>query len=559
MPFTSQHPEVAVVGAGPVGLSAALQLARRGIAVAVLEQRATPSDLPRAHVVNARTMELFRQWGIAEAVQAKGLPAHLSTSFGWLSALAGQEIATLDYIAEDAAELSSPERLCSCPQDLIEEVLREALLAQPTATLTYGAEVTGYAAAGHRARLTVRQADGTRELAVRYVIGADGSRSRTRELAGLGLERSMPLGRRVNIYFRSDLTAITRGRPHILWTIMSAATQGIFIALDGASRWVYSVELGPGEEVADYPAERCRELLRLAVGDPVLEPEILATFLWRVDMALAERFAAPPLFLAGDAAHQFPPMGGFGMNSGIQDTHNLAWKLAAVLRDGASPALLDTYDAERRPVAVYNAEQCMENARKQMEAAALMSSPEVLALMASAAGEEPRAQFAAGVRMQQPEFHSQGQQFGYVYRSAAVVGDGTTAPTSTIADYYATASPGARLPHLRLAGADGSKPSTIEVAGERWTLLVAGPALAWEPAIDAKHGLSDLRVVAVGAGTDWSEVTPGAFRAAYELDEGGAALIRPDGHVAARWRSLPRDPAAELTRVSDQVLGTAML
>jgi hypothetical protein len=201
----------------------------------------------------------------------------------------------------------------------------------------------------------------------------------------------------------------------------------------------------------------------------------------------------------------------------------------------------------------------MENARKQMEAAALMSSPEVLALMASAAGEELRAQFAAGVRMQQPEFHSQGQQFGYVYRSAAVVGDGTTAPTSTIADYYATASPGARLPHLRLAGADGSKPSTIEVAGERWTLLVAGPALAWEPAIDAKHGLSDLRVVAVGAGTDWAEVTPGAFRAAYELGEGGAALIRPDGHVAARWRSLPRDPAAELTRVADQVLGTAML
>jgi 2-polyprenyl-6-methoxyphenol hydroxylase-like FAD-dependent oxidoreductase len=557
MPFTNDTPEVAVVGAGPVGLSAALQLARRGIGVEVLEQRTTPSDLPRAHVVNARTMELFRQWGVADAVRAKGLPAHLSTSFGWLSSLAGQEIATLDYIDEDSAELSSSERLCSCPQDLIEEVLREALTAQPAATLTYGAEVTGYGTANGGATLTIRQGGETRRLAVRYVIGADGARSRTRELGGIGLERSLPLGRRVNIYFRSDLTAITRGRPHILWTIMSADTQGIFIALDGASRWVYSVELAPGEEVADYPRERCTDLVRLAVGDPGLEPEILATFLWRIDMAMAERFAAPPLFLAGDAAHQFPPMGGFGMNSGIQDTHNLAWKLAAVLRDGASPSLLDTYDAERRPVAVYNAGQCMENAQQQQEAAALMSSPGVLALLASDEGEELRSQFAAGVQLQKPEFHSQGQQFGYVYSSAAIVGDGTTVPVSTIADYYATASPGARLPHLRLLDGEGARVSTVEIAGERWTLLVAGPASAWETD-NGKHMLSDLNIVAVGAGAGWSEATPGAFRTAYELGEGGAVLVRPDGHVAARWRSLPHDPAAELARVAGQVLGSEM-
>jgi putative polyketide hydroxylase len=198
-----------------------------------------------------------------------------------------------------------------------------------------------------------------------------------------------------------------------------------------------------------------------------------------------------------------------------------------------------------------------------MEAAALMSSPEVLALMTSEAGEELRAQFAAGVQLQKPEFHSQGQQFGYVYRSAAIVSDGTTAPASTIADYHATASPGARLPHLRLVDADGARVSTIELAGERWTLLVASPATpgadpAWEPAADAKHGLSDLRVVPVGAGTGWPEAVPGAFRAACELDEGGAVLVRPDGHVAARWRSLPPDPAAELARVADQVLRPSM-
>jgi 2-polyprenyl-6-methoxyphenol hydroxylase-like FAD-dependent oxidoreductase len=555
MPGTPDSPEVAIVGAGPVGLSAALQLARRGIAVEVLEQRSVPSDQPRAHVVNARTMELFRQWGIADTVRGTGLPAHLTLGFGWLASMAGQEIATLDYLDEETAELSSPERLCSCPQDLVEKSLRDALASQPTARLTYGAEVTGYQAASDGAILSVRQVGGERELTARYVIGADGARSRIRKLGDIDVERSLPLGRRVNFYFRADLTAITRRRPYILWFIMSAATQGIFIALDGETRWVYGVEMAPGEEIGDYPPGRCRELIRLAVGDPGVEPEILGTFAWRIDMGVADRFAVPPLFLAGDAAHTFPPMGGFGMNSGIQDAHNLAWKLAAVLRDGADPGLLDSYDAERRPVARYNAQQSMINAARQQEAFALMADPEALALLASDAGRAARERFAAGVQLMKPEFLSQGQQFGYVYQSAAIVSDGTTAPESTIGEYRATASPGARLPHVRLVASDGSRPSTLEVAAERWTLLVAGAAAPWLAADTAQSRFGSLWVVAVGADEDLREAEPGAFQAACELEPGGAVLVRPDGHVAARWRSLPADPAAELARVADAVLG----
>ncbi|MFE2183566.1 FAD-dependent monooxygenase [Streptomyces sp. NPDC059455] len=439
----------------------------------------------------------------------------------------------------------------------------------PATTVSFGQEAIGHRVEQGRSVLTVRGADGDRELSARYVVAADGGRSAMRNLTGIKVERGVALGQRVNIYFHADLAAQTRNRPYLLWTIMAPDTQGIFIALDGHSRWLYSIELLPGETLADYTQARAVQQLRLATGVPDLEPDIRSMLLWTIGMGVATRFSTNGVFFAGDAAHTFPPMGGLGMNSGIQDGHNLAWKLAAVLRGGAAPELLDTYEAERRPVALLNAEQCMANAAAQQQAAKMMSDPALLDLMASEAGAEVRAQFAAGVEVQKAEFHSQGQQFGYVYDSDALIPDGTVAPTSKVAEYRATAAPGARLPHLRLVDTSGNRPSTVELSGTGW-LVLAGPAgRSWIDAAAQVTAFGFLGAVVIGAAViggepgerAYAEAVPGSFSALYGIENEGAVLVRPDGHVAARWSSGVPDAAGALRAVAEKVLarGTAVV
>lgn len=564
--MTSKTPtetfDVAIVGAGPVGLAAAIDLARRGRSVVVLERRESASTQPRAHVVNARTMEIFRGWGIAEPVKAAGLHPDLARGFSWLTAMSADALATLDYVDEETAERHSPERLCSCPQDRIESTLLQRLGEFPTATVRFGTDVTAVEDHGQGGvDLTVRTAKGAETVHARFVLAADGANSTVRNLVGAGLTRSAALGRRANIYFHADLSEVARDRPNILWFILSLETSGIFISLNGRDRWVYSVEVGPDTDVAaEFTDAHCVELLRLATGVPDLEPEIQSVLAWRVDMAIADRWRVGSVFLIGDAAHQFPPMGGFGMNSGIQDAHNLVWKLDAVLAGVGGDALLDSYEAERRDVALYNANRSMENAKNQQEAAAFMSNPEVLRLLAAEEGDEMRAIFAQGVEQQREEFHSQGQQFGFVYSSSAVLDDGTPAEVSTVTEYVMSSHPGARAPHARLRGHDGEVVSTIDLFDRGWTVLSNGSTEAWADATGAAAEQTGVTLAAASvvpaAGGPLEFVDErGDWQARYGLAVGGAVLVRPDGHVAARWQQVPADAEGAVSEAIRSVLG----
>ena len=545
--------DVVIVGAGPVGLACAFMLGRQGVDVRVLERRSQLSSQPRAHVLHARTVELLRGWGLADGIRAAGLPRHLSTSFGWLTELRAKEFAVVDYIDDETTARYSPEQLISCPQDAIERELLYAVQRETDVTVDFSREVVAFRATEGGGQVDIRSASGTTAYAAAsFIVAADGASSGLRTMAGISMPRSAPLARRLNLWFEADLTEYTRNRPFMLWLVHNAATQGTFIALDGVSRWVYSFEIAINESKSDYDPVRCRDIIRAAVGDPGLSPNMLGVATWNVDMGVADEFRRGPLFLVGDAAHSFPPSGGYGMNSGIQDAQNLAWKLAAVLKGDAGCALLDTYEIERRPVAAYNASQSLQNAQHSKEAADHLASPEVLALLATDAGAELRAGIARALAQPSPEFHSLGQQFGQIYHGAAIVDDGSDPRPSTTMEYVVTARPGARAPHVRLVDRSRRSLSSIDLVKDTWTLLVAGPANDWIDRVEhvrTQLGLAVriFEVIQSATATETSveqlvvETGAPGFAEVYEIDPGtdsaagGAVLIRPDGYVGARW------------------------
>jgi hypothetical protein len=281
-----------------------------------------------------------------------------------------------------------------------------------------------------------------------------------------------------------------------------------------------------GYTANDMTAERATDAIRLAAGVPDLDIRIRGIAPWTASAHVAEQYRHGRIFLAGDAAHEMPPTGGFGLNSGVQDVHNLAWKLAAVLKGVASPSLLDTYHDERQPVARTITEQSLINATSM--------------------GRLEQTKKNAGAR---PEYlNEQGMIFGAAYASRAVVPDGTAPPqlANPITDYVPSARPGARAPHI-VFGHAGRERSTINVVGQGFALLTAGDGGPWIAAANALAGNGALALKTLSIDED-------AFASAYELDSSGAVLVRPDGHVGWRSRAMTQDPSRSLREAMSTIL-----
>ncbi|MGW9210191.1 FAD-dependent monooxygenase [Embleya sp. NPDC055664] len=554
--------DVLVVGAGPAGLSTAVLLGRLGISTRVVERRAAGSAHPKAHVVNARTMELFRQWGVADEVRDAALPLDRGIGVGWVTRLTGIEIGRIT--AADAPDewdrmcADSSEALVSCPQDRIEPILLAAA-RRLGVRVDFGVEATGLGQTPAGVDVRVRHAadGGTETVRARYVVAADGARSPVRELLAIGNDAVAPVGHLLNAYVDADLGPYTGGRPYALWWILNARTQGAMIALDGKRRWTYNFAFDPEREsIADYPPERCAELFREAVGVPDLAVTVRSVLPWKLEIAIAERFRAGRVFLVGDAAHRFPPTGGFGMNTGIQDAHNLAWKLAAVLRGWAGEELLAGYEDERMPVARVNAAQSMRNAERMAGTGALFTDPSVLASIEDAAGKDLRAALAAGIPAQRDHFLFQGQTFGHVYRSAAVVPDGTLAPRSTVAEYRMEAHPGALAPHTWFRTPEGARRATVDLSADTFVLLAGAEGRAWVEAADVASRRLGVPIAAFRVGADGDLVAEAdGWRHVWGITPHGCVLVRPDGHVALRVPGAGADGVADLIPALRAVLG----
>ena len=346
------------------------------------------------------------------------------------------------------------------------------------------------------------------------------------------------------------------GREYGLFWIANGDIQGAFGWRKRGNLWFFNFEAAQGEDPAIYTADRCADLVRAAAGVPDLAIKIISILHWQHDQSVTKQWRAGRVFLAGDASHRFPPHGGFGMNSGIQDSQNLVWKLIARLRWKAGDRLLDTYEAERKPVAQRNGDQCVLNTKRMAETGWLLKDGRALAAIETPEGEPLRQKISSAIPKQREQFFSQGQQFGQLYDSSAVVDDGTPVEESTVSTYRPTGHPGARAPHFWLIDAQGKDYSTIDLYDGGFILLAASAGEGW---LGAAAGISDATAVplhafhigSLGYGQRPSQ-TP--WESLVGVGASGALLIRPDGHVGARWPTLPDDVSGVLAAALAQIL-----
>jgi 2-polyprenyl-6-methoxyphenol hydroxylase-like FAD-dependent oxidoreductase len=533
-----QDVPVLIVGGSLVGLSAALFLRWHGVDVLAVDRHAGTAIRPRSGHLQLRTLEVLRSVGLEDTVRRKGEEQYdPNGGINNVESLAGREIANyFPDLNAGVAEFSPTVRLF-IDQDQLEPILR-ASAEDLGARLRYGTECTGLHQDGDGVTAHLTDAgDGTQStVRAQYVIAADGNRSPVRDQLGVRMRGPGTLSHSITIYFRSEvpLEPLLRDRNQGVHYVTNPLMRGFFRLNRGGNAGFLAVNLvgdtSRPDIVAAYPdapwanvaegitQDRALELLRAAIGVPGIPVVIEDIATWQAVAEGADRYQSGRVFLAGDAAHVVPPNGGFGGNTGIQDAHNLAWKLALVLAGTAGPALLQTYDSERRPVGDLTVEQAY--ARYVTRVATYLSKEGV-----------------------QPLVDDFSMEIGYCYNSPAVIRG--PADESPVHEHPAASHgrPGSRAPHVVLERA-GSPISTLDLFGRNFVLLAGAHGSDW---CTAAHAAADQ----LGVGLDTWQVGTGlrdaddSFPGSYGISPDGAVLVRPDGFVG--WRAVgPADASPAL-------------
>jgi 2,4-dichlorophenol 6-monooxygenase len=583
---------VLIVGGGGAGLTASMLLSQLGVESLLVSAWPSTSILPKAHVLSPRTMEIFCDVGVADEIYAKGTPAQNMQATAWYAGLAGphdgygREIGRLeawgagytdpDYIAASAC------RTANLPQIRLEPILRkraETLAGSDKVRFNHDMVSFTQHADGVTAQVLDKHAGDTYEVRCRYLLGCDGGRT-VGKLLGIQMEGVRDVMNMVSVHTTADLSRWARD-PEVLirWLVNpdfgSMWASGVLVPMGpdhwgpSSEEWVFHLQYAVDDTDALDQA-KVLERMRATLGVPDFNPEVHNISHWILEALVAERFRDGHAFLLGDAAHRHPPTGGLGLNSAVQDAHNLCWKVAAVLDGAASAPLLDSYELERRSVDANNADRAMKNALNHVtveqaiglspQASAEQNWDQLRPIWQDVPGAaQKRHLINTAIAAQTMEFRHHRVDFGYNYPEGAIVDDDQTPhaePLESIRLYQPSTRPGHPLPHAFVEYA-GRRTSTAELVGAGRFLLIAGEdGHAW---CDAAAKLAEDNAIALDA------VRIGALSGDYidircawlkqrEIGAQGALLVRPDRYIA--WRSLGRvdNPYMELRNVFSHIL-----
>jgi len=534
---------VLIVGGGPIGLALAGDLGWRGVRCLLVEQSDGSIEQPRMDLVGIRTMEFCRRWGLVPAVEASPYPRDVCQDNVYVTSLSGHELGRERFasMAADRPPPVSPQKRERCPQNMFDPILRAFAAAQPNVELRYRTRLLSFVQDADHVTAELEDLERGRRYPVRarFIAGCDGARSLVRETLGIAMTGNPAVTYTTNVIFRCPHLVSLHGKGEAYRFIILGpeGTWATIVAINGRDQWRFSL-IG-GAEPREPTIAEIHAAIRRAVGID-FDYEILSVLPWVRRELVAERFSRGRGFILGDAAHVMSPTGGFGMNTGIGDAVDLAWKLAAVLEGFGGAGLLASYDAERRPVGARNVAEAGCNLRRMLS---IGRHPALLHDTDEGARtrEQVGTAFAALMRH---EWFTLGMHLGYRYEDSPICWpDGTAAPADDPAVYVPTARPGSRAPHAWLA--DGR--STLDLFGRGFALLGFGvdPAEASPLLEAARQRGAPMRFVALDE--------PGAE----ELYARRLVLVRPDGHVAWRDDAMPADPLRLVDRIRGAACGNA--
>lgn len=543
---------VLIVGGGPCGLMLANELGRRGVSAILVDEKPGTAFNPQANATQARSMEHYRRLGFADEIRREGLPADYPTDVAYFTRYTGYELARFQLPSSSrAGELvkgmsgswSAAELPHRVSQKYVEAVLRRHAERLPGIRLSYGHRLISYVESGDGVIAEIECLDDNSRFQVRadFLVGADGPRSMVRQSLEIvyggetGTQRDFMGGRMLAVYLRSP--GFYASIPHAkawMYNCFNGDRRAFMASVNGRDEFAFHTQLRPGEDEIAITINEAKAAFQRACDAPI-DCEVLSFVTWTAGHALvANGMQRGRVFLGGDAAHLFTPTGGLGYNTAIEDAVNLGWKLASVVK-GVSPAgLLDSYEVERRPVALRNTDY----ARRFADSLGLFApAPDIED--ATEAGDEARR--TAGVYLEQharAEFNIPGVTFGGRYDgSPIIVSDGSQPPPDAANVYVPSACPGGRAPHTWLE--DGV--SLYDLFGFEWTLLQFGEVMTSQASV-----VETIRAI----GVDVKLVTlPKSLR---DLCEADLALIRPDQIVA--WRG-SASQAGTIGRVLARALG----